>query len=330
VGARRSAVGLALVALFVSIGLFGAASARSASPSVTFTLSCTPPVVTPGDQWGCNGTIRNDGPQTATHLTMVEEIAGAMLESSTFSVPATCADLVDGGASCDFGNLSAESEITFTTIFATPTSVSGVLENQAYVSFDEGTNDQDQGKQDTRCANTGTPLPCSSLESTELVPAAESLDLAGGYVAYSGADTLGTPNSLNATQNVSTNAQIPYREQEFPNGFGATIVERGPDFAGEACGTGFTCFGQIAEESFVGDFLTSNPLVLSFQLIVPKGKNKRNLLVFHQGEGPLKLCSVAPLTVTGDVCISSIDQDKKTKVMTVVVLSTENGKWGFG
>jgi hypothetical protein len=261
---------------------------------------------------------------------MVEEIAGAILESSTFSVPATCADLVDGGASCELGNLPAGGEITFTTIFLTATSASGVLENQAYVSFDEGTNDQDQGKQDTRCANTSTPLPCLAPESTELIAATESLDLAGGYVAYSGADTLATPGTLNATQNVSTNAQIPYRGQEFPNGFGATIVERAPDFAGESCGTGFTCFGQIAEESFVGEFLTSDPLTLSFQLIVPKGKNKRNLLVFHNGEGPLNLCSVAPLTVTGDICVSSIDQDKKTKVMTVVVLTTENGGWGFG
>src|SRR5687768_17158874 len=71
---------LGLGALLTVGVLFGSASSGSAaSPAVTFTLSCSPGVLTPGTEWGCSGTITNNGPQTAAHMTLVQEIEGASL-----------------------------------------------------------------------------------------------------------------------------------------------------------------------------------------------------------------------------------------------------------
>lgn len=328
-GVCKPAVGFAFLASLVVV-LFGAASpGGAASPAVTFSLSCSPPTVTPGDDWGCTGTIANAGPQTATHVTLVEQIPGATLTFSSFGVPATCTSLTGGGTSCSLGNLKGEQSIIFTTVFGISSSSTGTLSNLAYVTFDEGGSDTDKSKQDTVCANTNTSRPCDPLQSTQLV-AGGNLDLAGGYLAFAGDDTLATAAALTATSNVSTNAQVPFRGGDFPVGFGATIVERSESFAGELCPSGFTCFGQIAVESFLGDFSTSDPLVLTYQLIVPKGKNANNLLVFHNGQGPAQFCSVAPLSVMNEFCVQSITQNPKTKVMTVVVLQTENGSGRFG
>jgi hypothetical protein len=329
-GVRKSVAALALLALLVSAGLFGgASSAGAASPAITFSLSCSPPIVSPGDEWGCSGTIANDGPQTATHLTLFEEIAGADLVHSSFSVASACTPLADGGTSCELGNIAADATITFATVFTTSPLSSGTLSNAAHVSFDERASDQDRGKQDTVCANTGAPKPCADLESTELVSSG-NLDLAGGYVAFAGDDTIATPDARTTAQNVSTAASIPFRGDDFANGFGATIVERDPAFAGEGCGTGFSCFGQIVIETLAGQFATDDPAVVTFQLVVPKGKNAKNILVFHNGGGPEPTCLAEPLSGTNDTCVQSVSQNSKTKVVTIVVHSTDNGGWGFG
>ena len=70
-GFRRYALG-AVVAMLAAGALLGSISSGSAaSPAVTFGLECPPGFSTPGDEWGCHGTITNDGPQTATHMTLV-------------------------------------------------------------------------------------------------------------------------------------------------------------------------------------------------------------------------------------------------------------------
>lgn len=336
--ARLTAVA-ALVMLLGTAVLFGAASpGGAASPNVTFGLSCSPPTLTPGDEWGCSGTIANLGQQTATHLTLIESIPGASLTASSFSRTATCELYNGGGTTCSLGNLAAGGEVTFTTVFTTSASSSGTLSNLAYVTLAEGPNDQDTGKIDSRCAKTNLALnpntspPCGSLESTQIV-AAGNLDVAGGYLAYTNDDALATaqgPQSLTATSNVSTSAQVPFRSGHPGFGFGATIVERLPSVIGEFCRAGFTCFGQGVDETFDGQFLTTDPIVATFRLIVPKGKNANNTLIFHNGVGPGQSCLVAPLSLTNDFCVSEISQSSKTKVVTIIVLSTNNGRWGFG
>jgi len=328
-GARRSAVGLAVTGVFLAVALFGAAApSGAASPAVTFDLECSPPILTPGDAWACSGTIRNGGPQTATHVTLVQEIEGAVLADSVFT-PDTfvCADLAAGGATCDLGNFAQDDVISFTTIFETSASASE-LKNDAYVTFDEGDSDQDQGKQDTVCANTYLPpelntneppeLECSGAQSAALIAADDQDDQASGYVAFiDGVDTLATTGVLVQPGDVLTELDIPFRS-EFPNGFPARIEES------RDLGASF----QNVIEDLVDQFSTDAPVVLTFRLIAPKGKNARNIVVLHNG-AVAQSCSLTPLSESIDTCVNSRSQDKKTKIVTIVVLSTDNGSWKF-
>lgn len=320
---RKAAVGLALLALIATGVLFGAVSSGSAaSPAVTFTLSC-PSVLTPGTEWGCTGTIENLGPQTATHVRLVQQIPGATLLDSSFD-EGTCEDLVSGGATCALGNFGNGDAVQFTTIFETTTTA---ISNTASVSFDEQASDQDVGKQDTVCANNDpAQSPCNPL-TAQVVPVTELDDQAGGQVAFEGDDTLATTGTLSTAGQVLTKLEIPFRAN-FPLGVGATIFEA-VDPAGEQCPDNVTCFGQSVEESLAGQFLTTDPVEAEFRIVAPKGKNEKNIVVYHDGD-EADSCDVTPLSATVDTCVDSRSRNPKTKVVTIVVLSTDNGWWDFG
>lgn len=327
-GAGRTAARCAVAGLFVAGVLLGAASSGSAaSPAVTFTLECSPAMVTPGGEWGCTGTITNNGPQTATHLTLVQEIDGATLVDSSFEA-GTCTPLAEGGTSCALGNFANGDTVDFTTVFGDLPSTGAVV-NLAYVHFDERASDgPDRGKQDTVCANGGAP-PCTSLESTELVTATEQDDRAGGHVAFTDGevDTLATTGTPSAVGEVFTALEIPFRE-DFPFGFGATIVEE-TDPPGDACPVGVTCFGQTVSENLVGEFSEEEPVVVEFRMIAAKGKTEKTIVVYHDGD-PADSCALSPLSEGVDTCVDSRSKNAKTKVVTIVVHTTDNGLWDFG
>jgi hypothetical protein len=311
----------------VGVVFVGASSGSAASPAITFDLDCSPALLTAGGAWGCVGTITNDGPQTATHLTIVEEIAGATLVASTFP-DGTCTALDGGGISCAVGNLRAGGVIQFTTVFdGLPTTAT--VENTAYVSFDERSADgPDRGKQDTVCANAGAP-PCGAADTTQLVAPGDVDDKAGGYVAFVDGqeDALATTGTPSAVGDVLTALEIPFRAN-FPVGFGATIVEA-TDPLEDSCPVGVSCFGQTVVEDLVGDFSVEEPVELTFRIIVPKGKTEKNIVVYHDGE-PANSCVLTPLSETVDTCVDARSRNQKTKVVTIAVLSTDNGSWDFG
>ncbi len=322
-GFRKTAVVLALSALTATVVALGAASSGgAAAPAITLDLSC-PPVLTPGTEWGCTGTIENLGPQSATHVTLVEEIPGATLLDSSFE-DGTCDALPSGGISCELGNFSNGEVLDFTTIFQTSTTV---ISNTALIGFDEFDSENDSGKQDTVCANSTAPPPCVPL-TAEVVPTEELDDRAGGHVAFGQADdTLATTGALSAAGEVLTELQIPFRPN-FPFGFGATIFEA-VDPAGDSCPVNVTCFGQTVEEDLVGQFAANDPVVGTFEIFLPKGKTDKNIVVYHDGQ-KAEACSATPLSATVDTCVFSRSKSPKPKVASIVVHTTDNGSWDFG
>jgi hypothetical protein len=331
-GSGRSAVGRALVGVLVVGVLFGVASSgNAASPTITFSLDCSPALVTPGGEWGCSGSVENLGPQASTHdVTLVQEIAGATLVSSSFD-EGVCEALEDGGITCDLGGLQGGDAFEFTTIFQISATASGTQSNNAYARYDSGIADgEDTGQQEVICANTlATTLPCTGQESTDAVATGDADDRAGGHVAFVAdqSDTLATSGTPSAAGEVFTELTIPFRE-EFPLGFGATIVED-VDPAGDACPVGVSCFGQTVIEDLAGDFDADDPVVGTFRLIAPKGTNEKTIVVYHDGVAA-DSCTATPLSETVDTCVFSRSRNPKTKVVTIVVNSTDNGSWDFG
>jgi hypothetical protein len=256
----------------------------------------------------------------------VQEIEGASLVASTFEDGA-CTPLEEGGVSCALGNFSDDEDLSFTTIFDGLPST-GTVENFAYVTFAERGSEDDTGKQDTVCANVGAP-PCAAGDTADLVAAGEEDDKAGGYVAFDGGtDTLATTGTPAAVGDVLTGLEIPFREG-FALGFGATILEA-TDPAGDQCPVGRTCFGQTVIEDLVGEFNTEEPVELTFRLIAPNGKNAKNIVVYHNGEAA-PACKSNPLSATVDTCVDTRSSSGgAVKVVTLVVLSTDNGGWDFG
>jgi hypothetical protein len=318
-GARRTAARRAVAGLFVAgVLLGGASSGSAASPAVTFSLSC-PSVVTPGTEWGCAGTIANLGPQSETHVTVVQEFPGATLLDSSFA-EGTC-DQESARLTCALGNFAAGDTAQFTVIFAEPTSS---ISNTAYVSFDEGGSDQDVGRQDTVCANSLAEPPCDPVTGA-VVSANDLDDLAGGQVAFDGDDTLATVGKLLKAGQVVTKLEIPFRE-DFPLGFPATIVEA-VDPPDDSCPEGVTCFGDTVQEDLVGEFDAEDPVGAEFRIVLPNGRNEMDIVIYHDGD-EVDSCDATPLSELVDACVES--RSRKGKVATILVLSTDNGLWDFG
>ena len=329
--ARKSAVVLVLVGVLVSIVLSGAVSTgRAAAPAITFTLAGSPSSVTQGQNVGYGGTVTNAGPQTATHLTLVENVPNGTPLFTSFSRPVTCGPVTGGVLTCDLGNLAAGDSITFTKVYRAPSSGSSLVDT-SYVTFDERGSDTNKSKQDTRCANTGTDKPCAPSVSTALVASSNS-NFYGGYVGYGGQGaTVGTDPTLSHTNSDSTQAAIPFRSS-FANGVPVTILERPESFPGEDCATSFTCAGLVHDVTVTGGFSLSAPLVLTFGLgpdSIPHGATPATLNVFHDGSGPLPRCSATPLSTASPICVQSVTQDLAGNFI-VVVQTLTNGGWRFG
>jgi hypothetical protein len=329
-GMRKTAAGLAVLALIATGVLLGTASSGSAaSPSITFTLDCSTGIVNQGDEWGCTGTVANVGNQASTHdVTVVQEYEGMTLVSSGFGAEecTTSADAI----SCELFNLAGGDSFQFTTILSVPEGAAGTLTNHAYVSYDSGVSDGGgTGNTEIVCANTlGGSVPCATPESVSVVSADDRDDQAGAHVTFGGEDdVLETTGSLTQAGQVLTQLQIPFRPA-FPNGFGATIVE-GVDPPGDSCPENETCFGQTVVEDLAGEFDAAEPVVGTFRLIAPKGKNEKSIVVYHDGD-EADSCATAPLSATVDTCVQSRSRNAKTKIITIVVLSTDNGGWDFG
>ena len=110
-----------IVALALGLAVAAASASRAAGPTLSFTLTGSPPAVTPGFSIGYSGTITNTGAQGLSGLVLVESIPGiGPLQFKTFSRPVTCTALSGGGLKCALGNLAAGGSITFTTVFQLP------------------------------------------------------------------------------------------------------------------------------------------------------------------------------------------------------------------
>jgi hypothetical protein len=326
---RRTAVGLGLSVL-VAIGvlLVGASSGSAAAPTITYTLECTPALVNQTAEWGCTGTVANTSPQQATHdVTIVQEFDGLTLVDFSFDED-TCTVSAEA-LSCEVFNLGGGDTFSFTTTLAVPDGAAGSLTNHSYVAFDTGVSDGGgTGNTIIVCANSSDQtLPCATPESTSVISDADEDDKAGGLVTRTGADALATTGALSVAGEILTDLQIPARA-EFPNGFGATIVES-VDPPEDLCPSGVTCFGQTVVEDLAGDFATTSPVVATFRLIAPKGKNEKSIVIYHDGD-EADACATTPLSETVDTCVQSRDRNPQTKIITIIVLSTDNGSWDFG
>ena len=177
------------------------------------------------------------------------------------------------------------------------------------------------------CANGGALPDCSVSASTSLVAAAEQKDKAGGRVAHvdNQPDVLATSGTPAEVGEIITSLTIPFRA-EFPFGFATTIVETGPPHA--LCPAGVTCFGQAVTENLEGQFDDDDPVVATFQLIAPKGKTEKNIGIYHNGD-LVESCPDTPLSEEDEVdeCVFSRSKDGKTKIVTIVVKTTDNGLW---
>jgi hypothetical protein len=319
-------IGAAVVGALTALVLAaGAATGRAGSPDVSFTLTGSPGQVTQGGTVGYSGTITNNGSQTVTHLTLVESVPNATLAFKAFSRSVTCSPVTGGVLTCDLGNLAGHGTITFTKVYTTPSTGSSVVDT-SFVQFDERANDSNHSKQDTRCANTGSDKPCAPSVTTPLVSSGNS-DFFGGFVAFGGNGAqVGTNPNLSHSNSESTQTTIPFRTT-FSNGVGVTILERPQNFVGEDCPAGFSCTGLVHDVTVPGGFPTSTPLVITFG--IPDTTHGHGLNLFHDGSGPLPLCSVVPVSPSSPACIQSATPDGSGNLI-VVVQSLTNGSWRFG
>lgn len=319
--ARKSAVVLALIGALVAVVLTaGAATGRAVEPTVTFTLTGSPSSVTQGQNVGYSGQITNNASQTATHMTLVEKVPKGTLAFTSFSRPVTC-DQDDSVLTCDLGDLAAHGTITFTKVYTAPTTGAKLVDT-SFVTF----NPVRGHGSDSACANTGTQKPCDPSVTTTLVSSANS-DFFGGFVAFDGQGAhVGTNPNLSHSNSESTQATIPFRAT-FADGVPVTILERPESFAGEDCPTGFSCAGLVHDVTVPGGFATSTPLLLTFG--IPDTAHGHGLNLFHDGSGPLPLCSDVPLSTASPACIQSATPDGLGNLI-VTVQSLTNGSWRFG
>jgi len=320
--ARKTAIVAAAIAILLAVALLGVTAGSAASPSISLTLTGSPPAVTPGKFVGYNGLITNNGSEPLSDVVLVERIPGAGgLEFSSFSRDVVCSKLAGGGISCSLGTLAGHETVRFTTVFALPASIHAErLVNTSSVSSGHDS--------------------AEATATTQVLPTDTTLKV-GSY--------LGFPSETHQNQVLETNPALsdanPHASTVVVpivgNGVGVDIRE----------GTGtsdpddpslppsfFQCpdspQGCIGQWTFVGipeteppshtPFTQENPfevLVFFSRFEQPHGFDARSFKVYKNG---VRITDSCPFDEGSTVCVNSIAQNEDGTIVADL-LETVNG-----
>ncbi|MFN2417664.1 MAG: hypothetical protein ABR593_01905, partial [Candidatus Limnocylindria bacterium] len=264
----------------------------------------TPDPVTAGNAVQYFITVTNNGPDAATNVMLVNTLpANSTLISSSTPGCSTAG----GTVTCNLGTLAAEASANVSIVVGAPnTSSATTMTNTAVVSATE---------LDPNTADN------TDAEVTNVHPAPDDPDAAAGWIPATGETvTTGGGNGPSKKDPMTTAVTVP---AGFP---GLVTIVEGPI---TGCATGFRCFGQEATIS-APTTTVETPLRLTFRFhssTLPGGTQPHEIVMFHDN-ALVERCTDTSGIAEPDPCISSVARIKG--VMTVVVLSSENGTWRGG
>jgi len=317
----RSAATAALLALALVAG--AASAGRAATPTLAFTLTGSPPAVTPGQSIGYSGQITNTGAQALSSLVLVESIPGVgPLQFKSFSRPVTCANISGGGIRCALGNLAAGASITFTTVFPLPAGTHlAVVVNTASVSTAHDS------------VNASASVHVLPTDTTQKV---------GGYAGFPGGPhEIATNRTFSADNPHASSVLVPL----VANGVGVDIREGSgtsdPDDPSQPPSF-FQCPGSpngcIGQWTFVGipeteppsdtPFTQANPfeLLVFFSSFEQHLTSLDHFVVYKNGVPVTDAC---PFDEGSTVCVKSVTVNGSGTIVADL-LETVNGYVGGG
>jgi hypothetical protein len=294
----------AVVAVLLALAAFVAAgTGRAHDPKVTLSVTDAPASVTAGLNVLYTSTFVNLGEATLTRTTLRHSLsAGTILLITTSQ--GTCTNTATT-ATCNLGQVGPGSSITVDVVVTAPTSP-GSMTDTVVAQFREMT---------TTNSNLVT---VKDVEQTIVKPLSQ--DGVSGFAIAAGA-TLTTGLSTSPGNPHGTAATVP------PTVRGTTVelLDLPASSPTQACGAGFSCFGQISSVTIPITVSARTPFrfVVHFDSTeIPNGKNANNLKIFKDGV-LVRSCAVGTSTAALP-CIESVkgfsDED-----LEAVMLSTTNG-----
>jgi uncharacterized repeat protein (TIGR01451 family) len=298
-----------LLSALLAAAVLGAPAASGSSvsgPIVTASITDEPDPVTAGEPLRYVTTLSDDGPATITHVELVLPLPAGITAVSATPSSGSCTTRLDE-VNCTIGSLAAGGTVRVGVI--AQTSSVGAVSTTAQWTADIGQNN-----------------PHQYFATATTTIAAESQDLLAAYAPAAGA-TLTTDPGTGATafNPQVTTAAIPAT----PDGTPATLAESNAAGAGDACGPSANCFGQISTITIGQTFTPGNPLRFTFVLDsteIPAHTKVSKIPMFHDGV-LVPSCTGAAGQASPDPCVVSRTQNKKTKDVAIVVLSSTNGRW---
>jgi hypothetical protein len=306
---RRMLVPFTILVLAVVAG-----PAAGASPQALVTMSHSPDPVTAGRDVGYTTTFTNQSQNTLTHLALsVTAPAGG---GAVLGLPSSACAVKGSAVVCTFGQIASGASVTATVVLRAP-AAAGTFPASAVWSVDESFNDSP--KPDPH-RDTFTATDTTTVQ-------AQSQDAVSEYVLPSG-DTVTTNPGTGAT---AANPQVTtVVVPPTPLGVPTAAAEVNATGPADACGPAADCFGQVSVVSVAAPpFPTVDPLRLAFDLDaseIPQGTQTKTIPVYHNGI-LVANCTGAAGTAAPDPCVSSRTEDKRTKDVEIVVLSSSNGRW---
>ena len=327
---RRTSVAALALALLSAAALLGGAG-HAAVSSIGFSLTGSPPAVTPGKLVGYSGTITNSGPDSFANAELVENIHGiGPLRFQSFSRPVACVSLAGGGIRCGLGTLAPHDTIRFTTVFELPAATSlSMIVNSAFVTDGHS----------VFCANA----TCGPSAVEQVLPVDTTLKV-GGYLGFptSPTDEIETDQALSPANPHATGVDTG----QVGNGVGVVLREGSgttdPDDP-SAPPSFFQCPGApngcIGQWSFVGipeteppsttPFTQANPFEVTLLFSRFEQPHDFSLHGFSIYKNGVKVTDACPFDAGSTVCVKSITQDHAGTIVARL-LETVNGYVGGG
>jgi uncharacterized repeat protein (TIGR01451 family) len=297
---------LSVLATAAALAATPAAGLSADGPTVTPSISDAPDPVTAGKPVNYLTTLSNDGPATVTHVELALPLPSGLTAVSATPSAGSCTTH-PAEVDCTIGMLAAGESVQVSV--TADTSSTGTVSVTAQWTADIGQDD-----------------PHHYFASTSTSVVAQSQDLVAEFAPPVG-DTVTTDpgTGATATNPQVTTARIPATAAGTP----ATLAESNASGPNDGCGPGATCFGQISTITIGQAFSPGNPLRFTFVLDateIPAHTKASKIPMFHDGV-LVPSCTGAAGQASPDPCVASRTQNKKTKDVVIIVLSSINGRW---
>ncbi len=151
-------------------------SSASADLSIVKTLSPTAPV--PGEPVRFTLAVRNDGPSTATGVTVSDDLATAVTGASATSTAGSCSVNAGNALTCALGSLAPSGTVSVSVVGTLAPAFTGVLTNLARVSSPVA----DPDSSNNTSSVSGSSAPSADLSISKTI--SPSAPLPGSAVAF--------------------------------------------------------------------------------------------------------------------------------------------------